>query len=439
MLLKKNRKRYMIHNYNHRTNNKNNTLRRLNMLTAIIVDDDRISLNLLSYQLQKTGDFETIHEYSSPFEALKNIPVLQPDVIFLDIEMPGLSGIDLAAKLRKMNIETPIIFITAHRNYAYEAFRVGAFNYLLKPYSMKELQQVLIKLKKSIAVSEYTITSLIDTVPSLEDTKSLSEKPMFSLDNVSSTTVDPSTQSACIRCFGKFEVQNGKGNVVKWSSKKAKELLAYFILHSEQNLDKWIIGEALWPENNDKNVNNGFHTTLHRLRNILSAEEIDFQLGSEKGKHHGYIYTPTMIECDVFQFNDFIARNLTVNCDTIHEFESIRQLFRGELLSELECLWCIPQREKYLQVMLDILENMGIYYLQNTKYKNAYLIFMQSLSLDYSCEATHQHVLEALFLQKNKLGLMNHYKNFHNFFIKELDTEPDSTSLKLYKQYLKDL
>jgi len=382
------------------------------MLKAVIVENEELSLSLLSFQLNKTKEFSSIKGFSLPTEALKMIPLVKPDVIFIDIEIPSMSGIVLAQKLRSMKIDTPIIFVSAHKKYAYEAFRVNAFYYLLKPFSMNELQQTLTNLKKLIIIPE----------PILPVVTNIEELPQVN-----------------IRCFGKFEILSNNGNLIKWSSKKSKELFAYFILHKEQQIDKWMIGDALWPNNNDKQVNSDFHTTLFRLRNILEKEGIDFQIGSEKGKKHGYIYEPKSIECDVYKFDKFLAQNMKVNSDTIQEFEEIKQLFGGELFNDIENLWCIPDRVKYLQKMLDILEDIGIYYYQNNDYKNALQTFMQSLDLDHTCEATHQKILEVLFLSKDKKGLMNHFRKYKSYLKKDMDAEPDAVTLALYKEYIKNL
>ncbi|MDD3174394.1 MAG: response regulator [Herbinix sp.] len=379
------------------------------MLKAVIVDDEKPSLYLLSKQLEETGEVEIIGSYHLSSEALEMIPQLQPDVVFLEIEMHGLNGIELANTLNQLGIETYVIFITAYPQYALDAFRVYAFHYMLKPIKQSELLETVLRLKK-------LISPCIKVVPQNKECN---------------------TEITYIRCLGSFEVINSKGTLVKWSSKKSKELLAYFIIHKERQLDKWKIGEALWPEDNEEHVNNNFHTTLFRLRDIMQKEGIDLQVGSQKGKKYGYCFQPIEIDCDLFQLDSFMEQYPEINDNSIQGFEQIRRLFRGELFSDIDSLWCLPEKEKYLRMMLHILDAMGNYYIHIGEYNKAYHVISQSLELDYSRERTHQEIFEVFYYLKDKQALINHYQNFANALKRDFATEPDFTTKQVYERYLR--
>mgnify|MGYP002654670678 CR=1 FL=1 len=110
---------------------------------AIIIDDERLARNELKKLLSEFPDIEVVDEASNADEGLQKIEALNPDIIFLDIQMPGKTGFDLLSELER----TPeVIFTTAYDEYALRAFEVNALDYLLKPIEPKRLADALQKL-----------------------------------------------------------------------------------------------------------------------------------------------------------------------------------------------------------------------------------------------------------------------------------------------------
>ena len=102
------------------------------MQRCLIVDDEMPAREELKYILNSTKDVEVIGEASHGMEALELIDKLRPDIVFLDIQMPQMSGIDVARKLLHKEHRPMIVFVTAYNKFAVEAFEVNAIDYLLK-------------------------------------------------------------------------------------------------------------------------------------------------------------------------------------------------------------------------------------------------------------------------------------------------------------------
>lgn len=118
-------------------------------LKAIIIDDSPQARKLLLMMLEEhTKDLEVIAEAEQATQGLELIKKHHPDVIFLDIEMPGKSGIQLAEQLLIEKITPAIIFTTAYNDYALKAFRLSAIDYLLKPINETHLEEAIEKIKK---------------------------------------------------------------------------------------------------------------------------------------------------------------------------------------------------------------------------------------------------------------------------------------------------
>lgn len=105
---------------------------------ALIVDDERLARKGLMSQLESISDIEIVGEADDVPSAIKAIESLLPDILFLDIQMPGQSGFDL---LEQINFDGKVIFITAYDEYALRAFEINALDYLMKPIQMERLKK----------------------------------------------------------------------------------------------------------------------------------------------------------------------------------------------------------------------------------------------------------------------------------------------------------
>lgn len=112
-------------------------------MRAIIIDDERLARTELKRLLQQFPEIEIVDEATNVDEAITKIDKLQPDLIFLDIQMPGKSGFDL---LSEMDLVPYVIFTTAYDEYALKAFEVNALDYLLKPIEPLRLADTIQKL-----------------------------------------------------------------------------------------------------------------------------------------------------------------------------------------------------------------------------------------------------------------------------------------------------
>jgi len=114
------------------------------MIKAVIIDDERLARNELKKLLLDFPEIEVVAEAANANEGIEKIDSLNPDLIFLDIQMPGKTGFDMLAELDKA---PDVIFTTAYDDYALKAFEVNALDYLLKPVEPKRLADAIHKLQ----------------------------------------------------------------------------------------------------------------------------------------------------------------------------------------------------------------------------------------------------------------------------------------------------
>jgi len=116
--------------------------------TAVIVDDEKHAIAYLSNLLSEYKQIDVLGSYDLPDEAIKNIMTLQPDIIFLDVQMPYKTGFDVLKAVRFNTYNPQVIFTTGYEKFALKAIKHAAFDYLLKPIDKAELRATLGKLKK---------------------------------------------------------------------------------------------------------------------------------------------------------------------------------------------------------------------------------------------------------------------------------------------------
>ncbi len=115
-------------------------------LKALVVDDEAPARSELRFLLDEAGGVEVVGEASNASEAFQLIKAIPYDVVFLDIDMPGLSGVQLAEALAELERQPSIIFVTAHSEHAVKAFEVAATDYLVKPVELDRLRVAIDRL-----------------------------------------------------------------------------------------------------------------------------------------------------------------------------------------------------------------------------------------------------------------------------------------------------
>jgi two-component system response regulator LytT len=120
-------------------------------LSTIVVDDEQLATDELSYLLKDFPEIDVIATGSNGLQGLELIRKMEPDLVFLDVNMPGLDGMGVVRQLRETGMDLPhVIFVTAYDQYAVEAFRLEALDYLLKPVDKGRLAESLERARRAI-------------------------------------------------------------------------------------------------------------------------------------------------------------------------------------------------------------------------------------------------------------------------------------------------
>lgn len=158
-----------------------------NNIRTLLVDDEPLALQGLDIRLKPYADIEIIGTAANGREALKKIRAEKPDLVFLDIQMPGLGGFDVVKALA--NEELPIIvFATAFDKYAIQAFETHASDYLLKPIDEERLEVAINKVREQISehIAIEQNARLIDLIRNMDDPPEIELSEILTTDDISS-------------------------------------------------------------------------------------------------------------------------------------------------------------------------------------------------------------------------------------------------------------
>jgi two-component system LytT family response regulator/two-component system response regulator LytT len=123
----------------------------MSSLRVVVVDDEQLAREELCYQLEQLDGVEIVAQASNGIEAIGAVERHDPDLVFLDIQMPGLGGFEVARRLLEHEEEAPVmVFVTAFDQHAIEAFEVNAVDYLLKPVESGRLEQALLRARRRV-------------------------------------------------------------------------------------------------------------------------------------------------------------------------------------------------------------------------------------------------------------------------------------------------
>ncbi|TCI84882.1 LytR/AlgR family response regulator transcription factor [Tenacibaculum sp. M341] len=202
----------------------------MNTINVVIIDDEFIvSETLKSYIEEYTPNLNILSVINKPNDAKEIISKLKPDLIFLDIQMPILNGFELLKSFEEINFD--IIFTTAYNNYAIEAFKVNAFDYLLKPINVNELQNTIHRYylkKKNNPLFQYgQVKSLLEKINTPNKTERIT------VPEIGGLTILQTSEIICLKSdYGYTDIYCKNGSKIT-SSKALKHFCSLLKNHPD--------------------------------------------------------------------------------------------------------------------------------------------------------------------------------------------------------------
>ncbi|WP_274520159.1 response regulator [Lysinibacillus parviboronicapiens] len=368
------------------------------------MDDEPLALINMEKKLQEFDMIEIVKSFSTLNDLLTEGPTLDIQVAFLDVEMPGMNGLEIAQLLKQWHNNIYIVFVTAYRDYAVQAFEIQSLDYLLKPISKSRLETTINRIQE---LFQY-------------------EKKLPPLQHI-----EPSLK---IQCFGGFNVSfNDK--IVHWRTVKTKELFAFLFSHLNSHIPRDTIIDALWAETEYKKARVQLHTTISYLRTTLST------LGYVNVLHYAngcYTLQLEEFQCDVLDLEQLLKQKDETEELDIEKAETFIDNHQGDYMATLDYPW-INSKANFFNNQFTILLNFLVeHYTATHAFKKRELTLL--LSLDYSpySDKIIQQLIQHYIEVDNRANAITIYNTFRNNLLTELGILPNLDTIELFNTISKN-
>ena len=354
------------------------------MFKSVIIDDEAPAIKKLENVIGKFNNIEVCCKYTNPVKLLEEIENLEIDIAFIDIDMPEMTGIELAQMIVDKNPKIEVIFVTAYNEYALEAFEVHALDYILKPVKKERLEKVITHIeRKHMAKSKMTN----------ENTENNNE--------------------IIIRCFGKIDIiKNGIEMNIKWRTAKERELFALYLYHKKRKLHRNEILELLWPNMEYERAIVNFNTCNYQLKkHINNVIDIEYENGYYKIQLGN-------VRCDVDIFYEITSESSVITKESIDNLINVLKLCEGIFFQNIEGIWIQGERYVLEKLYIKQLNKIAYYFFNSKKYIESIKYAKKAISKEQINKESFEILLKALDAIGDYKEYEKEYFNMKKNFLK---------------------
>ncbi|MEK4472831.1 response regulator [Paenibacillus sp. FSL R7-0048] len=373
------------------------------MIQAILVDDERLALMKLEFMLKKIPSLHIAASYTDPSQAIQEAPSYHPDVIFIDIEMPEINGLQAAEMLQEACPNANIIFVTAYNHYAVEAFEINALDYILKPVRNDRL---------------------LKAVQRLEERLSLAPKLIIAKEEVT------------IRCLQSLRFERGGQslNNLRWRTSKAQELFAFLLHNRNRFVSKDMLIELLWPDFNLKKASTHLYTTIYQVRQCLKQNEVDLHISNLSGGEGYTLETGSML-IDVDKWEQGILALETISEVNCAEHQVLFELYSGDYYDDYDYLWAESERQRLRTIWLHHAMGIAQFYIESNRIAEAVTVYQRVVQLQPYFEQGHLGLMKVYDSIGERSAVEEQYKLLKDLFQKELNLGLPASVEHWYEQW----
>lgn len=369
------------------------------MIRVVLVDDEENALDMLKLLLEQIENVLVVGKYTNPLLALQEIEEKQPDAVFLDIHMPGMSGMDGAKEIFASHPNTHIVFTTAYSEYAVEAFAIGSLDYVMKPITLERLRNSIQRIEK------------FTKVPDLGQSQ------------------------PTIVCMGDFSVfsMESKGGRLAWRTQKEKELCAFLCHHAGQVVDQAVIIEALWPDSDAEKSRSYLYTCVSLLRGNLRRSGVSISVHKVG---YGYSLEFNGLVCDWIELQTYLDKAILSDTFNAHMFERITALYTNDYLRACDYRWAMQKQAeisgRYIRFMRKICE----FHRRKHQTSSAIECLQRVLKIYPDSERDGRDLMNLHMETGNRNQAIEVYRQLSHAVQVELDAELEEETVFLYNRIM---
>ncbi|KQL45663.1 hypothetical protein AN963_11425 [Brevibacillus choshinensis] len=370
-------------------------------MKVVLIDDERLALNYLEKMLQGNEELEIVKMFSDPIQAIEEIQQIKPEMVFLDVEMPVMTGIEAAEQILTLLPDVHIVFVTAYEGYAIKAFELNALDYVLKPARRERLQKTLMRIRKEKA------------------------------EMVKESSPVPYRKICCFRSLHLESSEHGT-ETFRWRTTKAQELFAYLIHRRGQPVRKDVLLDLLWTDVEWKKGYAHLYTTVYQIRKTLNKLGVELKLTNCED---GYLLEMNDVSLDVEEWEKRLRQAPPITKETIQEHLNLVELYRGDYLAEYDYLWAESERQRLRADWYHHAAQVGKFLVETNEFAKAMAVYLRMQQIVPHQEELFFYMMKLYDAVGDREAVEGQYVRLTQMLREELETTPQEDVQNWYKQW----
>lgn len=366
-------------------------------MKVLLIDDEQAMLTALSQLLSRIEGVVIAGMVRSSAEAVAFAAQHVVDLAFIDIKIAEDSGLTLALELRHMNADLDIVFVTSHKEFALDAFDVYPLDYIVKPVSMKRLEETVAR-----AMRKQCDSGNADTPKRLS-----------------------------VAGLGGLQISGEQGDSLKWMSRKSQELFAYLLLCRGNRAAKVRIMEDIFDEREGKNSELYLNTALYQLRKTLSTHGMKEILVSDREQ---YQMSLEQIKVDFIEFEERLSGFHTIDENNEEAAIAVEKMYTGDLFEDKPYEWALAERERISDMYEEFAKRLAKWLLENNRIRQAVQISKGLVRRNELDEEANRLLMHGFAALKDRRALQLQYKQYEAVLKQELNIQPSAELVEWYSR-----
>ncbi|PQP84314.1 hypothetical protein C0Q44_06945 [Paenibacillus sp. PCH8] len=382
-------------------------------MRAIVIDDEKPAQLHLERLLRSDGRITPVQCFSTARDGLQFLAKERVDVVFLDIGMPEMNGLEAAEYIQQLDQSIRIIFVTAYADYAVEAFELHALDYVLKPMSSTRLAKTIDRIVGTMSYKEQVaVTAEVLESETLPEDLDIGVPGLLTFKHLD--------------IFRSLD-QGAKKH--KWRTTKSQELFAFLFHHRGEWVSKEILLDKLWGDvSQDKGLTH-LHTSVYQIRKLLKEWSMTGKLEYNMNR---YRLLPGNLVSDVEQFEQAMVYTM-ITSDNVNDLRHMVPLYRADYLEEHDYHWAQAKarelRRKYTGLVMDIAR----WDMMHGRGKEAIEQLTELQEREPYAEEICRLMMEVYASMNDQQGILRLYHSFKLVLNEDLGHQPEPETSKLYQ------
>lgn len=376
------------------------TFKGVTRMNVVLIDDEQDALDYLEDLLLNYEDVQVVGKYLNPIIGINSILNENIDLVFLDINMPNFSGIDVATELKKNKPNIFIVFVTAYDTYAIDAFKVEASDYLMKPVLENQLDETLTRIRK------YRGNEVVESRLKIKMLQQI-----------------------------QFILPDSEPIPIHFNMTKIQHLFIYFLHNRGRLVRKEHIIDMLWEDLEEKNAFSQLYNAIYIMRKELEIYENFIQISTFSDSYRLDL-TNAIVDVDEFELS--IPTLPSIDESSYVSHQHIIDIFSGNYLIDYDYLWVENERYRLQTLWVNVALDLLHWYYAKEKYDLATNLCMTISEIAPLTETAYFYLMKISDERGMDTTVHYHYSQLQEVLYREIQEKPSQKIIAWYENWQKN-